>query len=203
MKIQWKSFCAVAALAVASTCSIAQMPMDHPSSDVAPGSAVAPSKALDALISVIEGEMMGAVKAMPAEKFSFAPSSATFATSQETDFKGVRTFAEQAAHVAQANYYFYSTISGLKPDVDMGGVGKLTSKEDVVKALAGSFAFAHKAVATLTAANAFEALKPAEPGMLTTKSSLAAFGVAHAFDHYGQMVEYLRMNGIVPPASAK
>jgi len=71
-----------------------------------------------------------------------------------------------------------------------------------VAALAGSFAFAHKAIATLTPGNAFEVVKLPEPGMWT-RGTLAAFGVAHAFDHYGQMVEYLRMNGIVPPASAK
>jgi uncharacterized damage-inducible protein DinB len=114
----------------------------------------------------------------------------------------VRTFAEQVKHLTEANYYFYSTISGLKPDVDMKGILKLTSKDDVVAALAGSFAFAHKAIATLTPANAFEVLKSEEMG-LQTRATLAGFGVAHAFDHYGQMIEYLRMNGIVPPASAK
>jgi uncharacterized damage-inducible protein DinB len=153
-------------------------------------------------LSIIESEMMGAVKAMPADKFDFAPSQAIFVPGQKTEFATVRTFAEQATHVAQANYFFYSTVSGLKPDVDMQGLPKLTKKDDVVAALAGSFAFAHKAIATLTPANAFEVVKLPEPGMWT-RGTLAAFGVAHAFDHYGQMVEYLRMNGIVPPASAK
>ena len=69
-------------------------------------------------------------------------------------------------------------------------------------ALAGSFAFAHKAIATLTPANSFEVVKLEEPGLFT-RSTLAEFAVAHANDHYGQMVEYLRMNGLVPPASAK
>jgi len=162
----------------------------------------APADALDSQLSIIESEMMGAVKAMPAEKFDFAPSQAIFVPGQKTEFATVRTFAEQATHVAQANYFFYSTVSGLKPDVDMQGLPKLTKKDDVVAALAGSFAFAHKAIATLTPANAFEVVKLPEPGMWT-RGTLAAFGVAHAFDHYGQMVEYLRMNGIVPPASAK
>ena len=161
-----------------------------------------PADALDAQLSIIEFEMMGAVKAMPADKFDFAPSQAIFVPGQKTEFATVRTFAQQATHVAQANYFFYSVVSGLKPDVDMQGLPKLTKKDDVVAALAGSFAFAHKAIATLTPANAFEMVKLPEPGMWT-RGTLAAFGVAHAFDHYGQVVEYLRMNGIVPPASAK
>jgi hypothetical protein len=104
--------------------------------------------------------------------------------------------------VAEANYFFYNIVSGLQPDVDPRGILKLTKKEDVVAALAGSFAFAHKAVATLTPANAFEVIKSPEPGF-QTRATLAGFGIAHGFDHYGQIVEYLRMNGIVPPASAK
>ena len=168
----------------------------------AAGTIVTPSQALDSELSLIEREMMGAVKAMPADKFSFAPSPAIFVPSQQTEFEGVRTFAQQATHVAQANYFFYSALSGLKIDANVRDMGKLTSKEDVVAALAGSFAFAHKAIATLTPANAFEVVTIPEPG-LQTRASLAAFGIAHANDHYGQMVEYLRMNGIVPPASAK
>jgi len=104
--------------------------------------------------------------------------------------------------VAEANYFFYGIISGLKPDVDPQAILKLTKKDDVVAALAGSFDFAHKAIATLTPANAFEVIKSPEPGF-QTRATLTSFGISHCWDHYGQMVEYLRMNGIVPPASAK
>jgi len=166
------------------------------------GSISTPSAALDSQLTLIEMEMMGAVKAMPADKFSFAPSTAIFASAQKTEFATVRTFAQQATHVAEANYFFANIYSGLKPDVDVRAIEKLTSKDDVVAALAGSFAFSHKAVATLTAANAFEVIKSPEPGF-ATRATLAAFEVAHANDHYGQMIEYLRMNGIVPPASAR
>jgi uncharacterized damage-inducible protein DinB len=146
--------------------------------------------------------MMGAVKAMPADKFGFAPSQAIFVPGQITDFATVRTFAQQATHVAQANYFFANFVSGVKPDTDVRAIAKLTSKDDVVAALAASFSFAHKSISTLTAANAFEVVKTPEPG-LQTRSTMAMFCVAHANDHYGQMVEYLRMNGIVPPASAR
>lgn len=178
-----------------------QMPMG-PGSGPAAGTIAAPSKAVDSQLSLIESEMMGVVKTMPAEKFGFAPTAAIFVPGQTTEFATVRTFAQQATHVAQANYFFYMTVSGLKPDADVAAIGKLTDKAAVVAALAGSFAFAHKAIATLTPANAFEVVKLDEPGFYT-KATLAQFAVSHANDHYGQMVEYLRMNGLVPPASAK
>lgn len=171
---------------------------------VAVGSTVNPKLAIDGQLSIIESELMGAVKAMPEQKYDFAPSQAIFTLEQKAEFTKVRTFGQQAAHVAQANYFFYSTASGLPMDPSVAGINKLTKKEDIVAALAGSFAFAHKAIATITAANAFEVVKFEEvPGVVETRATLAQFAISHANDHYGQIVEYLRMNGIVPPASAK
>jgi uncharacterized damage-inducible protein DinB len=181
---------------------ITQAQMGGVAKEPGPGAIATPAEAFDSQLSVIEGEMMSAVKAMPADKFGFAPSAAIFVPGQTTEFATVRTFAQQATHVAEANYFFYGIVSGLKPDIDPQAILKLTKKEDVAAALAGSFAYAHKAIATLTPANAFEVIQSPEPGF-QTRATLAAFGIAHAFDHYGQMVEYLRMNGIVPPASAK
>ncbi len=186
-------------LSVGSMMAVAQA--GSAPSGPAVGTIAAPAAAYDSQVSIIEFEMMGAVKAMPADKFDFAPSQAIFVPGQKTEFATVRTFAQEATHVAQANYFFYSGVSGLKPDVDVDGLAKLTKKDDVVAALAGSFAFAHKAVAALTPGNAFEVVKVPIPGTWT-RGTLSGFGVSHAFDHYGQMVEYLRMNGIVPPASA-
>jgi uncharacterized damage-inducible protein DinB len=160
---------AVAALGCGASLAVAQMP-----EPVAVGTVESPAKALD--------KMLGMFAAGSAEKFD-----------------GVRTFAEEITHLISANYYFYGAISGVKPDVDMKALGALTKKDDIVKAFAASFEFAHKAIATITAENAFVGIKPID-GM-DTRASLAAFGVAHGYDHYGQMVEYLRMNGIVPPGS--
>jgi uncharacterized damage-inducible protein DinB len=199
MRLQTIAMCIV--LGTSSLLASAQMPMGS-GSGTAAGTIVAPAKAIDSELGLIEGQMMSAVKAMPADKFDFAPSAAVFAPGQKTEFATVRTFAQQATHVAQANYFFYMTVGAMKPDVDVAGISKLTKKDDVVAALAGSFAFAHKAIATVTVANAFEVVQIPEPG-IQTRATLAQFGVSHAFDHYGQMVEYLRMNGIVPPASAK
>jgi len=166
------------------------------------GSIATPSAALDSQLSLIEMEMMGAVKAMPADKFGFAPSAAIFVPTQKTEFATVRTFAQQATHVAEANYFFAALVMGQQPDPKVRAVEKLAGKDEVVAALADSFSAAHKAVATLTPANAFEVIKSPEPGF-ATRFTLAGFLISHANDHYGQMVEYLRMNGLVPPASAK
>ena len=93
---------------------------------------------------------------------------------------------------------FIGTAGGTKPDVDVKAIGSMKSKDDLVKALAASFAFAHQQIATLTAANAFASVHDDQ-----TRASMVAFGIAHGFDHYGQLAEYLRMNGIIPPASQK
>ena len=165
------------------------------------GAIATPAQSLDVMLKVLEKDMVPAAKAMPAEKYDFAPSAATFAPNSLEKFDTVRTFGQQVAHVAQANYYFYSTLSGLKPDMDISKMDKMVKKDEAVMALEMSLAFAHKAIATITAENAFVTIKGAD-GM-NTRATLAAFGVAHGYDHYGQMVEYLRMNGIVPPSSAK
>jgi hypothetical protein len=163
---------------------------------VAPGSAVDPAKSMDAALSRLETLWMGAAQAMPADKYSFAPSAAIFAPSQKVQYDGVRTFAQIVTHTIQANYQYFSMVGGIKPDVDTKAIGDLKSKDDIVKALAATFAFAHKAVANVTAANAFTSVRG-----LQTPVSMFAGAIGHAEDEYGQAVEYLRMNAIIPPAS--
>jgi uncharacterized damage-inducible protein DinB len=193
----------VVALALAACCMTGASAQMANAPKIAPGTMIEPAKTFGDMLSAFEEEMMGVAKAMPAEKYGFAPSAAIFASSQKPDYlspdnKGVRSFGAMVAHIAQANYFFGSQISGTKPDTDVKAIGSLTDKDQLVAALAGSFAFVHKAIGTLTAQNAFESVKGTQ-----TRASLAGFVVAHGFDHYGQLVEYLRMNGIVPPASAK
>jgi uncharacterized damage-inducible protein DinB len=193
----------VVALALAACCITGAQGQAANAPKIAPGTMIEPAKSFGDLLSTFEEELMGAVKAMPAEKFDFAPSAAIFAPSQKSDYlspdnKGVRSFGAMVAHIAQANYFFGGALSGLKPDVDVKAIGSLTDKDKLVAALAASFEFLHKAIGTLTAQNAFESVKGTQ-----TRASLAGFAIAHGFDHYGQLVEYLRMNGIVPPASAK
>ena len=192
-----KMWMAVGVLACCTGSGSAQMAMGSGASAV--GTPMDPAKAEDAMLTAFEGELTGVVKAMPADKFSFAPNAAVFAPGEGSKFEGVRTFAQQVTHLIEANYYFYSLIGGTKPDVDMKTIEAMTSKDQLVPALAASFTFAHKAVMTITPANAFVTIKGADG--VNTRATLASFGVAHGFDHFGQMVEYLRMNGVVPPGS--
>jgi uncharacterized damage-inducible protein DinB len=155
------------------------------------GALIPPAQSYGKLLSGMEQEFVSAAEAMPEDKFNFAPP-ATLG-----EFKGVRTFAQQIKHVAESSYYFYSgsefTSAGYKANED--SIEKLTTKADIVKALKDSFVKAHAFVDTITPENAFVQTSHG------TRAGMAAFGIAHLMDHYGQMVVYLRMNGIVPPAS--
>ncbi|MGI4827881.1 MAG: DinB family protein [Janthinobacterium lividum] len=196
--MQAKMWLATAMLACCSGVGVAQMAMSG-GAEMPMGSMTDPAKAEDVMLTAFEGELTGVVKAMPADKFNFAPSATAFAPGQPTKFEGVRTFSQQVAHLIQANYYFYGQVSGTKPGLDMKAIGTLKTKDELVSALAASFVFAHQCVATITPANAFVTIEGAD-GM-KTRATVASFAVAHGFDHYGQMIEYLRMNGVVPPGS--
>jgi uncharacterized damage-inducible protein DinB len=155
---------------------------------------------IDREISIIEKEAVEAAEAMPEDKFDFSPEKLNLPSG---DYKGVRTFGQQIKHVAASNYLIWSPITGEKaPDNVNDGKGpdNMTAKADIVKYLKDSFAFGHKAVATLNESNLVQPITSGS-GKPTTRLFLATFAAAHAFDHYGQMVEYLRMNGVVPPAS--
>ena len=156
------------------------------------------AQVLDGGIKTIEGEFVSAAEAMPEEKYGFAPTNG--------EFKGVRTFAQQIKHVAAVNYIVGASILGEKPPVDTNdekGQDSLKSKADILKFLKDSFAYAHKATATITDANALEPIPVPFSKDKGTRVGMATVFAWHGFDHYGQMVEYLRMNGIVPPASRK
>jgi uncharacterized damage-inducible protein DinB len=154
---------------------------------------------VDREISNVEKQVLDVAEAMPEEKFNFAPESLNI---PGADYKGVRTFAGQVKHVASSNYFIWSPLTGDKlPEglKDGNGPQNLKTKAEIIAFLKDSFALGHKAAATLTAENMLQT-----PGSSkSTRLRLAVFGVEHAFDHYGQMAEYLRMNGIVPPASRR
>jgi uncharacterized damage-inducible protein DinB len=164
-----------------------------------PAAAPTIASVLDRQLSIVEKQFVEAAEAMPEDKYSFAPTAG--------DFKGVRTFAEQVKHVGDANYQFYSRILGqpAPSNPDENGPSAVKTKEQILKYLRDSFALGHRAIATITAENAVTPLmdasgKPVQ-GTFNTRLALASIGCWHTFDHYGQIVEYLRMNSIVPPAS--
>ena len=151
---------------------------------------------LDHMVSNLEGEFVPAADAMPEDKFNFAPT--------EGEFKGVRTFAQQIKHVAAVNYELGAAILEVKPPADINGEAgptSVTSKNDILKYLKDSFAYVHKAIATINDKNLTATVRSPFGEGKVTRLSLANSVSWHGYDHYGQMVVYLRMNGIIPPAS--
>ncbi len=152
---------------------------------------------LDRSLSGVEREFVPAAEAMPEDKYGFAPTNG--------EFKGVRTFAQQIKHVAAVNYMVGASILGEKPPVDTGGENgpdAIKSKDEIVKFAKDSFAYFHKAVGTIDDKNLVSPPinSPFGEGK-ATRLGMTTLIVGHVMDHYGQVVEYLRMNGIIPPAS--
>ena len=194
-----------AALSLAAASAYAQAaaknsPAAAASPSASPSTPVTIASAIDREINIVEKEVVEAAEAMPEDKFDFSPEKLNISGS---DYKGVRTFAQQVKHVAASNYLIWSPITGEKPPdtVNEGkGPDNMKAKADIIKFVKDSFAFGHKAVATLNDSNLVQPIvRNNRPP--TTRLFLATFAPAHCFDHYGQMIEYLRMNGIIPPAS--
>ena len=154
---------------------------------------------LDFQLSIEEREVVGAADAMPEDKYSFAPTNG--------EFKGVRTFAQQVKHIATVNNRFFSAILGQALNTPASqfeaenGPDSVQTKAQIIQYLRDSFTLGHKAIATINADNAFVPMKTPPTPFLPTPAAVAIFDCAHTMDHYGQIVEYLRDNGIVPPAS--
>lgn len=153
------------------------------------------AKVHDLQLSVLEQDFVPLAEAMPADKYNFAPTAG--------EFKGVRTFAQQILHTAAAIYTFSAAVleEKLPKELEAGEYGPATlkTKEDLVAYLKGAFAYAHRAMAKLTAENLGDDVQAwwgKAPRMF-----MADGAIWHSYDHYGQLVVYLRMNGIVPPAS--
>jgi uncharacterized damage-inducible protein DinB len=161
-----------------------------------PGEPRSVSQVMDRAVKSVESEFVPAAEAMPEDKYAFAPSNG--------EFKGVRTFAQQVKHVAAVNYLVAADMMGEKPPVELGGESgpdAVKTKTDIVKFLKDSFAYVHKAAGAINEQNQLEAIKNPFGEGTATRLGMATLIVGHCFDHYGQMVVYLRSNGIVPPAS--
>lgn len=154
------------------------------------------SQALDFWITHTEKLVIEAADAMPEEKYSFAPTGGEFA--------GVRTFGQQVKHLAANNYRMARYIVGRTPTREQEsetGPDTVQSKAQIVDYAKGSFVALHRAMAVINEGNMLEPM--AIPIGQKTRLQLAEDVVAHSNDHYGQMVEYLRMNEIVPPESRR
>jgi uncharacterized damage-inducible protein DinB len=146
-------------------------------------------------IASIEKELTGVASEMPADKYEFAPTQGAF--------RGVRNFAKQVKHAAAVNHLVAATILGEKITADMSeerGPDSVKTKDEIVKYLKDSFSNLNRAAATLDERNAFARLEGAAASD-DSRIGLIILAMTHSSNHYGQLVEYLRMNGIVPPQS--
>ncbi|MGE5322656.1 MAG: DinB family protein [Actinomycetota bacterium] len=159
------------------------------------------SAAMDAELNKVEDQFLAAAEAMPEDKFNFSPESLNVPGSE---LKGVRTFAMQVKHVAADNFAIWAPLTG-KPEPQgihaPNGPAELKSRTDILKFLEDSIAYSHHAVAGLTAENSLDLVE--FRGSKVTRISLVVLALTHMNNHYGQLVEYLRLSGIVPPASRR
>jgi len=154
------------------------------------------SVTLQKLVSNTESLLMGVANEMPADKYDFVPSGG--------QFRGVRSFGAQLKHAAAVQFLVANSILGEPITAEMSderGPDAVRSKVDVAEYLQGSFAALHRAAATVDDRNAFAPIKGVFGTESATRAGLIAGALAHSSNHYGQAVEYLRMNGIVPPAT--
>ena len=155
-------------------------------------------RALQVLLKLAERVLVSTADAMPADKYGFAPT--------DGEFKGVRTFGQMVKHLSATNYILAAAALGEEPPADAGdelGPEAVRTKIEILNYLNGSFGQLHKAIEAIGDKSVPVKASPISPlrGVEVTRLALVVESLVHAFDHYGQMVEYLRMNGAVPPAS--
>lgn len=187
--------CGVALTAVAKS----KMPQESVSKPAAHKKDDVPKSIADSISRTLrfaEGNFLDVAEAMPENMYSFVPTAGKF--------DGVRSFGEQVKHVACAQFAFFNEFEGKKPpeDCEKGGHDPAKTKAELIKYLKDSFDYSNGVLATLTAKNALERVEGRYAGP-NTKLGISVVAVWHITDHYGQLVEYLRMNGIVPPMTQK
>jgi uncharacterized damage-inducible protein DinB len=154
---------------------------------------------VERLLNYIENHIVDIAEAMPEDKFYFTPESLNI---KGSEFKSVRTFAGQIKHLATDNFEIWNPLTGdpLRTDItDVNGPENIKTKAEIIKYLKESFALGHKVIATLTEKNAMDMIE--FRGSNLPRLDLAFYALTHDNDHYGQMIVYLRMCGIIPPAS--
>jgi len=155
------------------------------------------SQVTEFFVTFLEKQLVEAADAMPANKYSFAPTVGAF--------NGVRTFGQQVKHLAATNYILAAAALGEPPPPDAGdetGPENLRMKADILEYLKGSFRALHRAAMAIDEGNAIVGDVPISPLIgKATRLGYLQEALLHTYDHYGQMVIYLRMNGVVPPAS--
>jgi len=133
---------------------------------------------------------------MPADKYNFAPTNG--------EFRGVRTFAKQVKHAAAVQYLVAASILQEPITADMSderGPDSVKTKAEILTYLKESFVSLKRAASTIDDKNAFSPITGVFGSRPDTRLGLIVGAVSHSSNHYGQIVEYLRMNGLIPPDS--
>jgi uncharacterized damage-inducible protein DinB len=154
------------------------------------------AESVSGTLEFAEGNFLGLAETMPEDKYSFIPTAGKF--------DDVRSFGEQVKHVACSQLAFFNEVEGKKPpdDCEKGGHDLAKTKAELIKYLKDSFEYSNRVLATLTVKNALDRVEGRYAGP-NTKLGISVVAIWHITDHYGQLVEYLRMNGIVPPMTQK
>jgi len=152
------------------------------------------------LVTNVRRTIVDAADAMPADKYGFAPTNG--------EFVNVRSFSKQVRHLAATNYILAAAALGQKPPSDAGdeaGPDSVVTKPQHLAYLRGSFDALERAARAIGDNRVATISSPISPmqGHTETRIALIAEAMTHAYDHYGQMVVYLRMNGVIPPASRR
>jgi hypothetical protein len=146
-------------------------------------------------LSLVESDVLSLVESVPEPVFDFVPMSGTFT--------GARTFGEQVRHLGTVLQLASVVLNGdsppFKPGKGNNGPETVRGRDATIRFLRESFTAARASIQTLTEANHMETI-PSLFGRVP-RSSIAVSFLAHSYNHYGQMVVYARMRGIVPPGS--
>lgn len=134
-----------------------------------------------------KSDLLKSAEEMPEENYSFKPVST------------VRSFGQLIGHVADAQYEFCGAVGdGKQPP----GIEKSkTSKADLIQALKDAFAYCDQAYDGMTDTHAAEIVKFF--GHDAPRLTILTFNISHNMEHYGNVVTYLRIKGLVPPSSQK
>lgn len=162
----------------------AVLAQEKPQAQSAPQNPITTSE--KGLYSFVSGAVIAAAQKMPEENYSFRPT------------PEVRAFGQLVGHVADAQYMFCSLASG-EPNPAKGIEKTKSSKADLVAALKDAVAYCNKAYDSMTDAKGSEMVKFMNYNI--AKLTVLSLNTAHADEHYGNIVTYLRIKGIVPPTS--
>ena len=174
-----KSLCTSALVTLIAVPAFAQAPAAAPANPMAASAA--------GTLAMVKGYILKSAEQVPENLYSFKPT------------PEVRSFGQLFGHIADANYMICATIAGEKSPAAASFEKTATSKADLTKALDGAFAYCEKVYGATKDADG--AMMVDLFGMKMAKIAALGFNTAHDFEHYGNLVTYLRLNKMVPPSS--